>query len=179
MKINLDTLKRIVLKRSGEFYVNDIKTQESEKGFNYFTIPVNYYRGQKVWVNKRLIAEEDTIKNSAKFVITDKKSRVLKLDNKKYVLLYVEEGYRGSSNIKNVENGKIVESGFEYASQRGSLGIGEIALIEIEKFPCKIEFTRNGRLYGGIAEGVIQIEEDNIALLCEDEPSDDIASEVE
>ena len=178
MKINLDTLKRIVLKRSGEFYVNDIKTQVSEKGFNYFTIPVNYYRDQKVWVNKNLVKDE-IINNNAEFVITDKKSRVLKLDNKKYVLLYVEEGYRGSSNIKNVENGKIVESGFEYASQRGSLGIGEIALIEIEKFPCKIEFTRNGRLYGGIAEGVIQIEEDNIALLCEDEPSDDISSEVE
>jgi len=179
MKLNLETLKRINLSRSGTFYITDIKTGYSDKGFPYFTIPVNYYRDQKVWVNKRLIAEEDTIKNSAEFIITEKKSRVLKPGNKKYVLLYIEEGFRGSSSIKNVENGKIVESGFEYASQRGSLGIGEIALIEIEKFPCKVEFTRNGRLYGGIAEGVIQIEEDNIALLCEDEPSDDIASELE
>jgi len=52
-------------------------------------------------------------------------------------------------------------------------------LIEIEKFPCNVEFSRNGRLYGGIGEGVIQIEEDNIALLCEDEPSDDIVEELE
>jgi hypothetical protein len=178
MKFNLETLKKVTLGKSGNFYVNDIKTQVSEKGFNYFTIPVNYYRDQKVWVNKNLVKDE-IINNNAEFVITDKKSRVLKPGNKKYVLLYVEEGYRGSSNIKNIENGKIVESGFEYASQRGNLGIGEIVLIEIEKFPCNVEFSRNGRLYGGIGEGVIQIEEDNIALLCEDEPSDDIVEELE
>ena len=178
MKFNLETLKNVVLGKSGEFYINDVKVKFSEKGFPYFTLPLNFYRDQKVWVNKNLIKDE-IINNNAEFVITDKKSRVLKPGNKKYVLLYVEEGYRGSSNIKNIENGKIVESGFNYASQRGNLGIGEIALIEIEKFPCKVEFSRNGRLYDGPSEGVIQIEEDNIALLCEDEPSDDIVEELE
>ena len=178
MKFNLETLKNVVLGKSGEFYITDVKVKFSEKGFPYFTLPLNFYRDQKVWVNKNLVKDE-IINNNAEFVITDKKSRVLKPGNKKYVLLYVEEGYRGSSNIKNIENGKIVESGFNYASQRGNLGIGEIVLIEIEKFPCKVEFSRNGRLYGGPSEGVIQIEEDNIALLCEDEPSDDIVEELE
>lgn len=133
---------------------------------------------KKIWVNKNLVEKDKDgyiiSPNKCGKIVDTGKNFVIKPGNNHIFVVYIEEGYRGYSEITKIEGGKKIVEEHVYASQRGVLGIGECSLIEANKIPVKIHWKRDGRLYGGANEGILIIEKERCYNRGFDEPDEEV-----
>jgi hypothetical protein len=118
-----------------------------------------------LWVNPKLI---DLNKNYISFpvnatLVKGSKDYILKPtdDTNKWVFnIWVECGYRGSSNFEILTPYTQKAEYWEYKSQLGNLGVSKGALIETTEPEIKIKFSRTGKTYGKAKEGILVFKRD-------------------
>jgi hypothetical protein len=112
---------------------------------------------------------------NARVVLTEKGNKVLRpAEEWVTLLLYVPCGYRGDSKITpELPEEAVVLPFYEYASERGSLGVSEGLLIStpVSAFPFKVSWERTGRTYGNPTEGVALITIDGEVV---EQPPEDV-----
>jgi len=134
------------------------------KTFYYIDIgKEEHYRPSfRLWINRQLV-QTDEGGEYISFPIQN--ARVIRTEKGNYVLRPEENwntfkvgvlcGYRGTSTFKVLEPAEAeIFSYKEYASQLGSLGISEYALVSVKSDKVKIRWERTGRLYGDAPEGI-------------------------
>jgi hypothetical protein len=118
-----------------------------------------------LWVSPKLI---DQSKSYISFpinaqLIKGNKDYILKPTNNSHLYVFdiwVECGYRGSSNFEILTPYNLVVYYYEYKSQLGSLGVSKGALIETTETQVKIRFSRSGKTYGKAKEGILVFKRD-------------------
>ena len=150
-----------------------LRVERTEDGFLYAWVGSEDHGRPsfRLWINrayKSLLKEEEgwlgrrelhlPLPVEGKVEITPKGSKVLRpAKGWRTLLLYVPCGYRGDSKITpELPEEAVVIPFYEYASERGSLGVSEGLLISVPEsaFPFKVHWERTGRLYGEPSEGV-------------------------
>lgn len=147
-----------------------VKVNEVE-GKRFYYVDLGEERNsQRVWINSLYFEEE--LKNklesnetigilkNAKIEKTLKGNYVIKKGTNNLFFILVKCGYRGSSYIEVLsEYSNLVKFSY-YHSPRGNLGISDGAIIETSQDNVKIEWQRDGRLYGEPDKGVSVIKVD-------------------
>ncbi len=118
-----------------------------------------------LWVSPKLIDPE---KNYISFpinatLIKGQKDYILKpTDNPNLFVfdIWVECGYRGSSNFEILSPYTQKVDYWEYKSPTGSLGVSKRALVETTEPYVKIKFSRTGKTYGKPKEGIMIFKRD-------------------
>jgi|GEM_PF-2059406 len=93
----------------------------------------------------------------------NKDNLILTNGNKNLFIVEVEPGYRGSGHIIQIDTfgHEYREWRFPlYKSERGNKGIGEGALILTTAPKVRIAWQKDGKLYGGLPEGITIVYED-------------------
>jgi hypothetical protein len=126
----------------------------------------------RIWINSLYFIED--LKNkldeeynetigilkNAKIEKTLKGNYVIKKGTNNIFFILVLCGYRGSSHIKVVsEYSNLIRFDY-YHSENGKLGISEGVVVETPQDNVKIEWQRDGRLYGEPDKGVSVIKVD-------------------
>jgi hypothetical protein len=118
-----------------------------------------------LWVNPKLI---DLNKNYIAFPV----NATLVKGSKDYILkptsnpnlwvfnIWVECGYRGSSNFEILTPYTQKVDYYEYKSPTGSLGVSKGALVETTEPYVKIKFSRTGKTYGKPKSGIMIFKRD-------------------
>jgi hypothetical protein len=163
MEENMNAVKIVELKVK----VNQVE----EKKFHYVDLGEER-NSQRVWINSLYFEEE--LKNkldeeynetigilkNARIEKTLKGNYVIKKGTNNIFFILVLCGYRGSSHIKVVsEYVNLIRFDY-YHSENGKLGISEGVVIETSQDNVKIEWQRDGRLYGEPDKGVSVIKVD-------------------
>jgi len=131
-----------------------------------------------IWVNPKLVGKdgEDAfieLPLSGVELQRGKKNLILKPGNRNLFNVFVRCGYRGDSRITILSPGEVYYY-YIFSSPRGNLGISQGALVLTSEDFVKFSWTRTGRLYGNIPEGISvirldgteeQVEEDALASL--------------
>jgi hypothetical protein len=118
-----------------------------------------------MWVSKSLLKADETGRLYLEFPIHNcniavgKKpsTLILKHGGLNLYRFVIECGYRGDSYIhESLTDGEDIQTFYfyEYASQRGSLGVSQGVLCLTRANKIKIKWHRNGRLYGKPSSGI-------------------------
>ena len=86
--------------------------------------------------------------------------------------LTIECGYRGNSNIDEIEtDGEEYQvfKYYEFASERGNLGVSEGVLILTQANPVKVYWSRDGKLDGKAPAGVTVLYKDGVVDVYEED----------
>jgi hypothetical protein len=124
-----------------------------------------------MWVSKSLLRQDEQGRFYLEFPVKGcdvrqgKKESTLILKNGDLNLYHfvIECGYRGDSHIDEIiADAEDVRTFYfyEYASERGSLGVSQGVLVITSANKIKIKWHRSGRLYGKPASGITVLYED-------------------
>jgi hypothetical protein len=139
----------------------DIKQKESEGKVFYHIDLGGDILTKRIWVNPQYFEKElkpfrETIGilKNAYVQATTKLNHVIKKGTNNLFFILVRCGYRGSSEIRVISENKYLINFFHYHSPRGRLGISDGVIVETPLNYVKIEWFRNGRLYGEASHGI-------------------------
>ena len=144
------------------------KVDDKGSKFPYIDIGCEYHGkpSLRLWVSQLLVKTDPenpenefiTFPVEGKVITTEKGSLVLKPSKENITYnIFVECGYRGSSNFEILEpNAQVYVYEYEvYSSPLGSLGISRGALVVVPNHAVlKYKWKKTGRLYGRSSEGI-------------------------
>lgn len=140
----------------------------------------------KVWISFQYVKSEDSnyyieFPVKGNLIRSEKGTLIVKPtnDNDNFVIfpIEVEAGYRGTSKfeiINSEETETFVLHFYNYRSPLGRLGVNDGGLIFTKKFPILIKVERTGRLYGGEANAIFQIDYKENEIIITEAPDDEI-----
>ena len=116
----------------------------------------------RLWINRQLVKETD---EGAELNFPVVNACIEKTQKGSYVLrpkqgyttfdLFVPCGYRGSSELEILQPEPIILLNYyKYRSPRGSLGVGEGAVLSVKGDTVYYKWHRYGRLYGSPPQGI-------------------------
>jgi len=172
-------------------YVRDeLKVNRTEDGYLYawlgsedhgrpsFRLWINRAYEGKLQKKEGFWGEEEVLPLpvEGKVVVTERGNKVLR-PQKGWItlILFVDSGYRGESSISpELPKEAVVIPFYEYASERGSLGVSEGLLVSVPEsaFPFKVSWERTGRTYGEPTEGIALVEREGTV---KELPPEDVA----
>ena len=151
-------MKWFEILRDGNVSESCVLAKVSDAGYFYVEIPCGAHgRTRRIWINRKAVEQEDeqfVVVDKLDYRITEKGNIVLTPGSRNLAVVEAECGYRGNSTVKVFRNGQEVAPifrGARYLSPRGSLGVSDIVLVELEERDI-IKIRRTGRLYGAPAE---------------------------
>jgi len=100
---------------------------------------------------------------------------VLRPGDKILYKLTIECGYRGNSSIDEIEtDGEEYQTYkyYEFASERGNLGVSEGVLILTQASPVKVYWSRDGKLNGNAPAGVTVLYKNGVVDTYEEDEED-------
>jgi len=159
--------------------------QKTAEGQTYYYCHIgaeDHYRPTYImWVSKSLLKSDEQGRLFLEFPVHNcniavgkkQSTLILKHGNLNLYHFVIECGYRGDSHIDEIITEEPDQTQifyfYEYASERGSLGVSQGALILSRANKIKIKWHRNGRLYGKPASGITVLYADGRKEEIEDE----------
>jgi len=140
-----------------------------------------------MWVSKSLLKSDEQGRLYIEFPLKGvsikqgkkESTLILKHGDLNLYHLIIECGYRGESHIDEIITEELDQTQsfyfYEYASETGSLGVSEGALILTPAKKIKIKWHRNGRLYGKPDSGITVLYEDGRVEILENVEEEDLS----